>query len=621
MNPKRTLWISALILFSLSKYGTAGWFDTSARHIVIVRGTTSIKDSSERALANSLATQTGAWLDEIGLHHKFLTDDEVSPWRLWGARAVILPYNPAPTRLELKAFQSVIRSGGILLVFYGMDPDLASLMQVKLTPYRRAEARQSWKGFVFDQSALPGLPELVHQSSDHLVPAVPDSGTARIIARWLDPRGQPTTEPAWVKSPSGFWMSHILQPGNDEDKKQMLLAMLATVIPDAWQKAAAQQLSADRPFGDYASLQEAEKVLNPTGTLIRPSSKNESPEAYLQANAFLAGLTQRYASLPVLTPPLKIRGIWLNDSDLTEPVCWPHMEASLAENGINTAFVRVGHSLALRDLRVFTPPSVTPGKVVPRATLHAWLSCLCLETATEEQLTRLRAENRLQVSDTGVILPWLCPSHPANRLLLAGTAATLARNGYFSGVHLDYIRYKNSSACFCNGCRKQFEQGIGHTVDPWPAMARTGALTAAYQKWRAGQITACVETARTAIKAVNPEITISAAVYGATPSCFFSVGQDWPAWLDAGLLDFACPMIYTSDLKTFADTLKFQSGLSSASRIIPGLGVSSSLSRLSADQAVAQALLVQRAGFSGYVVFEFTSGVEQDVLPFLKLMK
>jgi uncharacterized lipoprotein YddW (UPF0748 family) len=621
MSPKPTLWISTLILFSLSGVCWAGWFDFDARHIVIVRGTTSIKDSHERVLANSLATQTGAWLDEVGLPHKFLTDDEVSPWRLWGARAVILPYNPAPTRLELKAFQSVIRSGGILLVFYGMDPDLASLMQVKLTPYRRAEPRQSWKGFVFDQSALPGLPELVHQSSDHLVPAVPDSGAARIIARWLDHRGQPTAEAAWVKSPAGFWMSHILQPGNDEDKKQMLLAMLATVIPDAWQKATTKLLSPTRPFGDYTSLQAAEKTLNSAGTLIRPASKKEGPEASFQAKAFLADLTRRYASLPVQAPPAKIRGIWLNDSDLTGPASWPAIEASLASNRINTAFIHVGNSLTLREFRDLFPPSITLGISARPVTLHAWLSCLNLETATGEQLSRLQAGNRLQVSDTGMVLPWLCPSHPANRLLLAETAAALARSGNFSGVHLDYIRYKNSSACFCKGCREQFEQGIGHVVEPWPALARSGALTGVYQKWRAGQITACVKAARDAVKAVNPGITVSAAVYGATPSCFFSVGQDWPAWLDAGSLDFACPMIYTSDLKTFAATLKFQSGLPSASRIIPGLGVSSSLSRLSADQAVAQALLVQRAGFSGYVLFEFTSGVERDVLPFLKVMK
>ncbi len=621
MNPKRIVWISALILLSLSGLCGAGWLDFDTRHIVIVRGTTSIKDNSEQALANSLATQTGAWLDELGIPHKFLTDDEVSPWRLWGARAVILPYNPAPTRLELKAFQSVIRSGGILLVFYGMDPDLAALMQVKLNPYRRAEAGQSWKGFLFDQSALPGLPERIHQSSDHLVPATPNTGASQIIARWLDSRGQPTSEPAWVKSPAGFWMSHILQPGNDEDKKQMLLAMLATVIPDAWQKATTRLLSPERPFGNYASLQEAEKALNPTGTLIRPTSKKEGPDATLEAKVFLAELTRRYAALPAQAPPAKIRGIWLNDSDLVEPVSWPALESSLASNRINTTFIRAGNTLALRKFGDLFQPSIIPKKSVRPVALHAWLTCLSLETATPEQLTRLRTENRLQVSDTRVVLPWLCPSHPANRQLLAEAAATLARSGSFSGVHLDYIRYKNSSACFCNGCREQFEQSIGHIVEPWPAMARTGTLTRTYQKWRAGQITACVKAARDAVKTVNPKIRVSAAVYGATPSCFFSVGQDWPAWLDVGLLDFACPMIYTSDLTSFAATLKFQSGLSSASRIIPGLGVSSSLSRLSADQAVAQAFLAQRAGFSGYVIFEFTSGVERDVLPFLKIMK
>lgn len=621
MRLKQTFWISAVMVLSVAGLCWAGWFDRSDRQIVIVTGTLSVKDDTERHLAESLANQTSAWLDELGLHHKRLADDEVTPWRLRGARAVILPYNPYPSPTELKAFESVVRSGGILLVFYGMDPGLASLMQVRIGPYRRAPDKQPWNGFSFDGSALAGLPESVQQSSDHLVPAFPDSGAAQIIARWNDRRGQPTSEPAWTRSSSGFWMSHVLQPGDDENIKQMMLAMLASVMPDAWQKAAETLLAPKRPFGEYSTLKEAAAALGRPLPRVSPASKTGGPESYRLAKADLADLTRHYAQHQAAGTSSAIRAIWLDDKAMAGPESWPALATSLASNRINTVFLHVGNPLALRTPGELFPPVMGNEKTAQPVILHAWLPCLNVEDATREQLAQLRTEKRLQISDTAEVLPWLCPSHPANRLLLAETATTLARSGVFAGVHLDYIRCKNSSACFCGGCRQRFEQSLGRPLSQWPADARSGAFAGRYRQWRAAQVTACVAAARDAVNAVNPAIKVSAAVYGATPSCFATVGQDWPAWLDRGLLDFACPMNYTSNLETFATTLKSQSLLPSAGRIIPGVGVSSSLSRLTADQAVAQAGMVQRAGFPGYVIFEFTSGVERDVLPYLKLMK
>lgn len=621
MNNKRSISISTLILLSLAGLCGAAWFDFSARQIVVVTGTTSVKDNTERVLAKSLAVQTSAWLDELGLQHKRIPDEDVTPWRLRSARAVILPYNPYPSPLELKAFESVLKSGGILLVFYGMDPSLAALMQVKLGAYRKAEAGHPWKGFIFDTSAIPGLPEKIDQTSDHLVPVIPGSGAARVIARWTDNPGRPTAEPAWIRSPSGFWMSHVLQPGNNADKKQMLLAMLATAIPDAWQKATAALLSPLHPFGEYASLREAESILGYDLSQIRRTTRENNPDSYRKAKEEMAALTRLYASRQPAGRSPFIRAIWLDDSSVAGPDAWPALAASLTGSGINTIFVRVGNPLALRDLRDLFPPGISAAHPHQPSSLHAWLPCMNIENSTADQLARLQSENRLQVSDTGVVLPWLCPSHPANRLLLADAATTLARSGVFGGIHLDYIRCKNSSACFCQGCRKRFEEGLGHAVERWPADARTGTFASTYRQWRAEQITACVAATRDAVKAANPTIKLSAAVYGATPSCYATVGQDWPGWLGQGLLDFACPMNYSADLKTFSAYLETQSRLPSRGRIVPGIGASSSLSTLTPDQAVAQAILIRRAGFPGFAVFEFTSGVQRDVLPLLNSLK
>jgi uncharacterized lipoprotein YddW (UPF0748 family) len=240
-----------------------------------------------------------------------------------------------------------------------------------------------------------------------------------------------------------------------------------------------------------------------------------------------------------------------------------------------------------------------------------------LEGATPEQLQDLRAQNRLQVSYTGESLAWLFPSHPQNRLWLAEVAGRLARDPAFAGVHLDYIRYLNRHSCYCQGCRQRFEHSLGHPLRNWPADARSRTLTPVYEAWRAAQVSACVDAMRQAIHDTNPALQISAAVYGATPACFTSVGQDWPNWLRRESLNFVCPMNYTPDLNTFQGLLEMQSSLNLTPRIYPGVGLVSSLSRLSPDQVAAQLIQIKHAGFPGFVLFEYNERMTTSPAPYL----
>ncbi len=602
---RRTIGIGILILFGMAGWCLAGWFDWESRQIIVVKGTSSVADSTERAYATKLARQTDDWLNELGLRHRLLDDDDITPWSVLGAHAIILPYNPRLSALELKAFKSLIRKGGILIACYGMDSNLATLMEVKLGTYRKAASPRAWNAFSFDQTALPGLPPFVRQSSDHLVPVYPDSGAAQIIAYWTDGRGNPTLEPAWVKTPEGFWMSHVLLPGDEENTKRMLLAMLAFAIPDVWETATAHLLSPHRPFGDYDTLKAAQQEL---GWIARPPTLH-GPAAYEAALAARNVLTFHYAHRPTTSPPPATRGIWVDGVSET----WPQMERSLQSHGINIVFFHVGNPLTIGGL-----PTTLPTHEASPLALHAWLTCLNVEDATETQLSPLRKAKRLQVSDTGETLPWLCPSHPANRKLLADTVAALAKNPIFTGIHLDYIRYNNIHACYCEGCRRRFELGLGHAIERWPKDVITGGSANIYRHWRADQVTACVIAAGDAIRAATPSLKVSAAVYAATPSCFSTVGQDWPRWINQEILDFVCPMNYTVDLDAYRDLLTTQASLHNANRIIPAVGVASSLSRLTADQTVAEIRLIQRTGFPGFVIFELTPRVETDVLPYIR---
>ncbi len=612
----KLLGVATAFLFFATAFCGASWFDGSQK-IIVVQGTTSLADTTERNQAKRLAKQFDTWLTDVGVPHKMLTDEDISPWRLWRARVVILPYNPHPSPLELKAYQRVVRSGGILLVCYGMDNDLASLMGVKLGAYQPAKSKGQWSSFEFDRTALPGLPGKVFQNSEHLVTALPNSGTTQIIARWLDARGNRTPEAAWLQSKAGFWMSHILQPGDDETKRQMLLAMLTTVFPDIWAQATEYRLSSHRPFGEYDNLEDAAKALGQTPPEISKSGKPW--ESYLAAQAWLSELTKLYAQRN-LTNTFSLRGVWLNEEACPTPDAWPTIEAQLQRHDINAVFLHVGNPLTWRPSTQLLPAPALATRLLNKATspaLHAWLSCMNLEGATPEDLKELRDQKRLQETDTGETLNWLCPSHPENQALLANVVSQLARDKVYEGIHLDYIRYLNSHSCYCAGCRQRFEQGSGRSVARWPEAVRSGTLSGAFQMWRANQISDCVSTLAKAIHTVNPGLPISAAVYAATPACYTSVGQDWPEWLRRNFLNFVCPMNYTSYLTPFKELLAAQKNLCLPGRIYPGVGIASSLSQLSPDQAAAQLILIQNGGFPGFVLFEYNQDMAKAGFPYL----
>ncbi len=599
-----------LFFLSLTGFCGAGWLDWDSQKIIIVQGTTSLVATNEKPLATRLAKQFDTWLSDMGVPHKLLTDEEVSSWNLWRTRVVILPYNPRPSPLELKLFQKIIRSDGILMVCYGTDPSLASLMEVKLGSYQVAQSKNQWAAFGFDRTTLPGLPAKVFQSTQNLVPARPNSGTAQVIANWLDTRGNRTPEAAWIQSKAGFWMTHILQPGDDENKRQMLLAMLATTLPELWSQATEYLLAPDRPFGEYDSLQSATRILKPAPP---PRFRTgQEVESYAAAQAWLADLT-RLDVRKNLTKDFSTRGIWITETACPTPDSWASIATNLQSQALNTVFFHIGNPLTLPSSKI--SPAAAP--IATGLVLHAWLSCMNLEGATPEQLAPLRGQERLQISDTGESLDWLCPSHPDNRRLLAETAAQLAREKIFSGIHLDYIRYPNRHACYCPGCRQRFEQALGRPITRWPEAACSGALSKAYQSWRADQISACINAMGKAIHAVNTNLLISAAVYGATPACFASVGQDWPDWLRRDSLDFVFPMNYTSDLKAFQALLKTQSSLNYTHRIYPGIGLCTSQSQLTPDQAAAQLIMVQNAGFPGFSLFEYNRSMLTTQAAFL----
>ncbi|MBU4365579.1 MAG: family 10 glycosylhydrolase [Verrucomicrobia bacterium] len=635
--------------------------------LVIVQGTLSMANAGERTYARSRTKRISRWLQDFGLGHSVVDDEAVVAGRLKSARLAILPYNSLPPDKELRALESFVKRGGKLMVFYSAEPKLAELMGLKLGRYQTAKVAGQWSSFAFNKHASPLVPKVVYQDSSNILPAYPANDDARIIATWQNSAGKDLADPAWVQSPHGLWMSHVLLDSDAVNKQRMLLALLGAYVPSFWEQSAARVMARTGKVGPFINLNDAVTGIT---RMARGTSAEESVSALLAQcgqdyKIMSAALAKRkYAEVVETGQHLQtklveafarvqrpenpeFRGVWDHTGLGLYPGNWPKTARILADAGMHAVFVNVlWAGLAHYDSQV-VPQSETVSRYgdqlkqcvaaahANRLEVHVWKICWNLSNAPESFLAAMRKAGRLQVTDTGKELKWLCPSHPDNVALELKAVSEVLNRYPVDGIHLDYVRYPNANACFCTGCRRRFGRRLGEKIPDWPKSAQSGNLRGKYNAWRSEQITAFVRAVQTqARKSGVPTSTalrhsasrrrervrISAAVYPEYPGCINSIGQDWGRWLKEDLVDFVCPMDYTTDNDAFKDLVRRQLALPSAGgRVFPGLGVTAMESQLTPDQVIEQIRQTREAGAGGFVLFDLNRTLEHDVLPALRM--
>ncbi|HBA84515.1 MAG TPA: hypothetical protein DCZ95_10515 [Verrucomicrobia bacterium] len=621
--------------------------------LLLVRGTASTRDAAARGVADKVTQRISSWLGDMGVAHGIVTDDAVAAGALKGASLAILPYNPYPTDAELKALQSFLQQGGRLMVFYGAEPRLAKMMHMKLGAYQKAEKPGRWASFAFPQARRWGVPDRIFQDSPNVFTIHPDDDSAEVIAWWEDIGGRRLNDPAWVASPQGLWMSHILMNDDMQNKRDLLVGLVGQFMPAVWQASAQRCIEYAGRIDSFRSLADAfDQLSKAAGTAQNPQriealleqartayfdmkasyNRGEYAQVLNQSRQLRNLLIEAYGS--VQQPKAReFRGVWDHDGVGWFPGDWDKTCRLLSENGITAIFPNMlwGGMAHLPN----TPLPVTATakiygdqlaqcvKAARRYGLevHVWMVCWRLDGAPAELVERMRKQGRLQVNAAGKTVPWLCPSHPQNVQLAIDTLKDVAERYDIDGIHLDYVRYSDSSLCFSPVSHKAFEAYLGKEVAPWPGAARPGGrYEKEFKRWRAGQITAFVRQARDAVKAVKPKIQVSAAVFGSYPDCKNSVGQDWGAWLERGYVDFVCPMNYTTDLNGFVALTDKQIRLTGArDKILPGIGITADESQLTPDQAIEQILAARRLGAPGWMLFDLSGSLQREILPVMKL--
>jgi len=275
--------------------------------------------------------------------------------------------------------------------------------------------------------------------------------------------------------------------------------------------------------------------------------------------------------------------------------------------------------------------------------VHAWVNVLSLGSNREAPILKELGPDAVQVDRRGrsmldypqLELPapdsqylrlgtpalWLDPGAPGVKQRLVRVFAELAeRYPELDGLHLDYIRHPDVLP-FSPGSR--FDVGLdygygtatrarftGETGLPAP-LGPPGASANAWDAWRRAQVTALVQAIRDATRTAQPHFAISAAVWPFPERSYFSVYQDWPGWLDDGLLDFAVPMLYTTDDRFFLTELRAYRGIAQ-DRIWVGLG--SWLFIDAPDRAANQLRSAHSAGLAGVSLFSHDAFAEHPAL-------
>ena len=148
---------------------------------------------------------------------------------------------------------------------------------------------------------------------------------------------------------------------------------------------------------------------------------------------------------------------------------------------------------------------------------------------------------------------YLSPAIPAVGAHLEAVVRELVRGYAVDGLHLDFIRYPGPSFDYSRAALEGFRRARGGGSD---ALAGPARNPAAWDDYRRDVLTALATRLADAARAERPGVVISAAVAPDEAQAIHHKFQDWPRWLESGVIAALCPMTYTPDNRLFQQQLE-----------------------------------------------------------------
>lgn len=252
--------------------------------------------------------------------------------------------------------------------------------------------------------------------------------------------------------------------------------------------------------------------------------------------------------------------------------------------------------------------------------LHAWVNVMPLWKGTAPPKSqshpyfthpewRLRDANGAPqaLNDHYVIVN---PLLPAVQSHIVAVCADIVQRYAVDGIHMDYVRFVSDTmkdpASFPGDAESLaiFSQKLGREVKTDAAgKIADEADRAAFRDLKRDTITTIVQRIKTEAVSKRPGVVLTAAVWRRPELARDTYLQDAPAWLRAGLLDRAMPMIYT------AKDEQYQHDLAAWLAAAPGKPITPGLANYLHEpaQTVRQIEYAHKANTAGVAVFAYSS--------------
>jgi uncharacterized lipoprotein YddW (UPF0748 family) len=364
----------------------------------------------------------------------------------------------------------------------------------------------------------------------------------------------------------------------------------------------------------------------------------------------------------------EVRALWVLRSSLSSPASIAELVRSAREHGFNTLLVQVrGRGDAYfsaglepraaelqRQPLTFDPLSSVIAAARPAGlAVHAWVNLNLVSSAADLPIARTHIVHRhpewLMVprdiaqqlaridpyspAYVGRLARWTrsqddveglyaTPIVPAAAAHVEAVVRDIATRYAVNGIHLDYARFPSSRFDYSRAALAEFRAAVRPGLTPAvrreldqrqrvDLFAYPDALPEVWKAFRLSRMTSLMTRLRTAVKAARPGALVTVAAAPDIKEAFDHKLQDWPAWLEAGVVDAVAPMAYTPEPARFAQQIAAARDVAGGGAIWAGIGAY----RLTAAQTVENIQMARRLGTAGVVLFSYDSLIDPKQAP------
>ncbi len=339
----------------------------------------------------------------------------------------------------------------------------------------------------------------------------------------------------------------------------------------------------------------------------------------------------------------ELRGLWIVRTALVSPASVDRVVDEAAAGGLNAVFVQVrgrgdafyASRLVPRSTLLFAQPaSFDPlDRLLARArarglAVHAWINVLLAShfqpvpsdnvvAVHPEWIMLPRSAEGVVAGDPRALLDqvrrrsrgnpdsegfYVSPSAPGVGDHLEAVVRELVGGYAIDGLHFDFIRYPGIDYDYSAAALAGFGRQNGN--DP---LLGPVARPEAWSAYRRDTLTNLAARLARVARESRPGLLLSAAVVPDRATALHQKFQNWPEWLQIGLLDAVCPMAYTPDLRIYREQIAdARRGVARNRGLWAGVGAF----RLSLPEVAERIAAARALGATGYVLFSHESFAE-----------